>query len=172
MKSKIKIPIKSIKEELKACRKAFTSNPKAKFAWTCHHAVLVEFLTEPWQNRIKYIMTEKAESERAVRLRNFRPVRIELPAKLIKAGAEYDKAKAEWNKAWAEYDKAGAELGKAWAEYDKAGAEYGKAGAEYDKARAELEKAEADYFNSKATKATRDHDSDWPDNTWNGKDIF
>ena len=163
MKSKIKTPIKSIKEELKACKKAFTSNPKAKFAWTCHHTVLIELLTEPYQNRIKYIMTGKPESERAVRLRNFRPVRIKLPARLIKAGAEYDKARAEYNKTRAEYDKAGAELDKARAEYNKAWAEYNKAWAKWDKARAE-------YINK--GKATRDHDSDWPDNTWNGSNIF
>ena len=156
MKSKIKTPIKSIKEELKACKKAFTSNPKAEFAWTCHHSVLVELLTEPYQNRIEYIMTEKPESERAVRLRNFRPVRIKLPAKLIKAGAEYDKAEAEWYKAWPEYNKA-------WDEYCKARAEYNKTRAEYGKAKAE-------YFNE--GKDTKDHDFDWPDNTWNGSNIF
>ena len=158
------IPIKSIEEELKDCEQAFKDCPKAKFAWTCHHAILIEFLIEPYQNRIKYIMTGKPESERAVRLRNFRPVRVELPAKLTKAGAEKDNARAEKDKALAEYDKARAEYDKARAEKDKALAEWDKAWAEWDKARAE-------YFNEGA-KVVKDHDSDWPDNTWNGISIF
>ena len=174
---KTSIKIKSINEELKACKKAFTSNPEAEFAWTCHHAVLVEHLTEPYQNRIEYIMTEKPESERAVRLRNFRPVRIKLPARLIKAGVELDKARAEYVrawaeycKAWAEYDKAEAEWYKAWPEYNKAWDEYCKARAEYNKTRAEYGKAKAEYINK--GKDTKDHDFDWPDNTWNGSNIF
>ena len=123
-------------------------------------------------------MTEKPDSERAVRLRNFRPVRIKLPARLIKeAGAEYDKARAEWDKAWAEWDKARAELDKAWAEYDKTRAEYDKAWDEWDKAKVEYYKVEAELYKAlteyaKGTKAIKDHDSDWPDNTWNGSNIF
>jgi hypothetical protein len=110
---------KSIKTELKLCQKAWAENLNAKLTWCCHHGILLEELTEAAQNRIDYIITDKPKNEQATRLRNFRPVRIELPA-------EWDKARAEWDKAHAE-------------------------------SKDEL---------------TLLHNQDWPDNSWNGKNIF
>ena len=71
-------PIKSIEEELADCRKAFAEHPDAKLVWCCHHTVLVEKLTEPFENRISYILLVKPEEERAARFRNFRPVKDEV----------------------------------------------------------------------------------------------
>jgi hypothetical protein len=56
------------------CRAAFKAFPNATHAWCCHHEVLCEPLTESFENRIDYILSDKAESERVVRLNNFRPV--------------------------------------------------------------------------------------------------
>ena len=190
----MKKPIQSIKKELAACRKAFQENPEAKYAWCCHHSILIELLTEPYENRIKYILSDKPKKEQAVRFRNFRPVRIQLPEKLTKASAEWAKASAEYDKAYTEYDKAVAEYDKAYAEWNKALTEYAKASAkltkvyaaldearaERDKAYAKFDKANAEYRKAyaKFDKASAElnesnamFSSDW-DNTWNGQDIF
>jgi tetratricopeptide (TPR) repeat protein len=123
--------------------------PLGTWFWAIHHQIIAEPLTEPLANRIKYILTQKDQSERAVRLKALRPVMkpdgwqaeyAKVRAEYDKAGAEYDKAWAEYNKARAECDKVRAECNKARAEYDKAWAEYDKAWAEYNKARAECDK--------------------------------
>ena len=74
--------LRSIKVELKACRAAWRANPRATSAWCYHPMILWEPLTEPPTARIVYIMESKISSERASRLRNFRPVRIQLPASI------------------------------------------------------------------------------------------
>jgi hypothetical protein len=56
------------------CRAAFKAFPNATHAWCCHHDVLCEPLIESFENRIAFILSDKAESERVVRLNNFRPV--------------------------------------------------------------------------------------------------
>jgi len=61
-------PLKSISEERAACIAAFEASPNSSFAWCCHHAILIEPLTESFMARIKYIDTDKAEGERAVRI--------------------------------------------------------------------------------------------------------
>ena len=102
----MKKPIQSIEEELAACRKAFQEAPEAKYAWCCHHSILLEPLTEPCENRIQYILENKEKAEQAVRFRNFRPLRIELPKEIIKAIAKYYEAIAKLSKASAKYDEA------------------------------------------------------------------
>ena len=66
--------IGTIEQELAKCRAAFEAHPGATWAWCCHHEVHCEKLTEPYENRIRFILSDKSESERAVRLCNFRPV--------------------------------------------------------------------------------------------------
>ena len=97
--------------------------------WHIHHDILAEPLTEPIENRIRFIKNNKPYHEFETRLRLMKPVRGKLP-ELDKAGAEFVKARAEWDKARAERDKA-------YAEWNKAGAEFVKASAEWDKARAD-----------------------------------
>jgi cation transport regulator ChaB len=77
----MKKKIKSIEEELADCRAAFAQHPNAKLVWMCHHEVLIEPLTNPFEHRINYILINKPENERAVRLRNFRPVKNEAAVK-------------------------------------------------------------------------------------------
>ena len=159
----------TIKTELAACRKAWAANPTAKLAWCCHHAILLERLTKPAENRIAYILSDKSKEEQAIRLHNFRPARVKLPEAIEKACAEFDKACAEFDKARAEWNKACAEFdNKARAEWNKARAEWNKACAEFDKARAEWDKAIG--FHKSELSAL--HSQDWPDNTWNGENIF
>src|ERR1035437_3966131 len=173
-----------IQSELAACREAWAEffkqnklkptsthfkNDSPIQAWCLHHEQLAEELTEPIENRISYILSDKPKSEWACRFLNLRPMSLDSIKVYNPARAEYNKvynaARAEYDKvrnaAWAECDKvcdaARAEYNKvrnaAWAEYDKvcdaARAEYNKvrnaAWAEcYDKvrdaARAEYDK--------------------------------
>ena len=142
----MKKPIQSIKKELAACRKAFQEAPEAKYAWCLHHAILFELLTEPYENRIQYILENKEKKEQAVRFRNFRPLRIELPKEIIKAIAKYEKARAKYDKALAKYNEACAKCNEACDKLNKALATW--------------------------TEGNVMFLSDWPDNTWNGKNIF
>jgi len=72
--------LSTIEEELKWCRAAFAACPFAELAWCIHHGQLVEKLS-PFgaRGRIIYILENKAEDEQAIRLANFRPVRVQLP---------------------------------------------------------------------------------------------
>jgi len=159
------------------CRAAWKAAPQATWAWCPHPAVRVEPLTEPFENRIEYILVEKPENERVARLNNFRPVLSKLPRKFLKAWADYDKAQADYDKAWADYYKAWADYYKAWADYCKAGANLNKAWADYLKAKADYRKAKADYRKAQVDYALTPecaaaHLADVPNHTWNGKGIF
>ena len=96
---------KDISDAETRCRAAWAAAPEAQFAWCCHHAIELEALKEPAENRIAYILSDKPEEERVVRLDNFRPVLSPIPAELNKAMTEWTKADAELNKARAEWDK-------------------------------------------------------------------
>jgi len=65
---------------------------KTKYYFHIHHEILMETLTEPLKNRIKYIKEEKPEDEIELRLRLIRPVKGKLPSK-------FDKADQAWIKA-------------------------------------------------------------------------
>ena len=170
----MKKPIQSIKKELAACRKAFQEAPNATCAWCCHHSILLEFLTEPYENRIQYILENKEKKEQAIRFRNFRPLRIELPKEIIKARAKYDEAWAKYDEACAKYDEAEATYNEALAKYNEALAKLNKALATYNEARDKYNEARDKYNKAIATWTEGNvmFLSDWPDNTWNGKDIF
>ena len=69
-----KITLLSIAEEAIACREAFRGVSDTAVVWLCHHEKLFEQLTEPAENRIAHILSDKPEHEQALRLRLFRPV--------------------------------------------------------------------------------------------------
>ena len=182
--------LKSIEKEAADCRKAFKGFPVGGYVLHCHHEIIGETLCEAAENRIAYILTQKPENERALRLRLFRPV----PEKELKADAEWEKADAEWEKADAEWEKADAEWKKAYAEWEKADAEWKKAYAEWEKAYAERKKADAEWEKEdaewkKAYAEWEKADAEWekayaalevlihahfctPDCPWNGKTIL
>ena len=140
--------------------------------WHIHHDILAEPLTEPIENRIRFIKNNKPYHEFETRLRLMKPVRGKLPeldkavAEFVKASAERDKASAEWGKAYAEWDNASAEWNKARAERDKAYAEWDKAGAEFVKAYAEWDNASAD------PAVLSLHAKECPNCPWNGRTIL
>ena len=88
--------------------------PSGVMCWHIHHTRLLELSTEPLKKRAKYILEEKPEDERKLRLQLMRPVLHpeKFPKQLIKASAELGKAYAEVDKARAEWDKARAEWNK------------------------------------------------------------
>ena len=132
-----------------------------KAYWHIHHKLILEFATEPIENRIKYIRESKPKSEIALRLKLLKPVRGKLPDDVDKAGAALVKARAALDKARVAYVKA-------WVAYVKARVAYVKAGADVDKALAALDKAIAD--NLPAIMAL--HDKECPNCPWDGKTIF
>lgn len=137
-------PIGTIDQELADCRAAWADNPNSLISWCCHHEILLEPLFESADNRIRYILSDKVESEQAVRLRNFRPLRF-VPEHLAKARADWCKARAELDKAVAVWAKAKADIYKAVAKWNKASADWDKASA---------------------------FDAEWPHNTWTDSSIF
>ena len=108
----------SIPEEAAACRKAWAGKPIGTLAVHCHHCVECEPLTEPAENRIGYILRQKAESERALRLRLFRPAL--LPPELVAAWAKWEAAQAKWTAAQEEWDAARAKRDAAQAKWEAA----------------------------------------------------
>jgi len=167
--------LKSIEEELEDCRKRFEGVGVGALVWCCHHSIELEMLTELPEARIAYIMREKSVDERARRLHEFAPVRGELPAQVIKARAEWNKALAKREKTRAEWYKAAAELFKATAELNETRAEWNKADAEWEKTRAEYVKARAKYDKALAEHAEEISELHWaevPDTSWNGASIF
>jgi len=99
-----------------------------------HHDILFEYCYD-FDERVNAIKKNKPENEQEIRLRLFKMLPeeaiTELPKKLLKADAEWQKAYAEWKKASAEWQKAYAEFQKAYAEWQKASAEWKKASAEW-----------------------------------------
>ena len=89
------LKLRSIATEAKACQAAWAAMPKATAGVHIHHEYVAEKLTEPIENRIAYILSDKPQKEQAIRLRLMRPV-------TAPAWAEYDKVTAA---ALAEYDK-------------------------------------------------------------------
>ena len=68
-------------------------------AWHIHHEILVEVLTEPIEERLRYIDTEKAKCEPSwkieLRKRLLKPVMGPLSEKIEKANQEWEKVLGE-----------------------------------------------------------------------------
>ncbi len=93
------IELLSIDAEAAACRAAWAAAPDAQRGCHIHHDQASEELTEPIENRIAYILRNKPEKERALRLRLMRPTTEEAIKAYYAARAEaqkaYDAAMAE-----------------------------------------------------------------------------
>src|SRR5574337_90762 len=66
----------TIEDEAYACRAAWAAMPDAEYGVHIHHGFLAEDLSEPIENRINYILSDKPENERALRLRLMRPIPV------------------------------------------------------------------------------------------------
>ena len=181
--------LKSIEEEAADCRRAFEGVEIGGLVLHCHHEVLSERLSEPAEHRIAYILDYKLEHERALRLRLFRPVSLDVinrnadwqkadadwqkaDADWQKADADWQKANADWQKANADLQKANADRQKADADWQKADADWQKADADWQKAYADREKADADRQKADAELGTLVHFDVCKDCPWDGQTIF
>ena len=94
---------------------------KLIWVWHCHHDVLLEPLTEPLKNRIKFIKENKPKDEIKLRLKLLKPVRGKLPEefieacqKYVEARQKYDEVEQKYNE---EYDEARQKYDEMWQEY-------------------------------------------------------
>ncbi len=146
-----------------------------KAYWHIHHDALLEFATEPIENRVAYIKHSKPKNEIALRLGLLKPVKGTLPANLDKAWAARAKARDAYTKAGDAYDKAWGAHTKAWDTYTKAGDAHAKARDAYAKAGDAYTKAWDAY--TKAWDACRLkiealHKKECKRCPWDGKTIF
>ena len=93
---------------------------KVIFAWYVHHNVLIELLTEPIENRIKYIKKFKPKNEIELRLKLLKIVKGELPKEFVEAWQKYDEARQKYDEARQKYDEARQKYYEAWQKYDEA----------------------------------------------------
>jgi hypothetical protein len=84
----------TIEQEAAACRTRWVGHGIGTLAVHLHHGIPFEMLTKLAEERITYILKEKTEDERALRLRCFAPVDLAKFPKLQKANAEWLRARA------------------------------------------------------------------------------
>ena len=85
-----------------------------QFYWHIHHDVLLEVANEPIENRIAYIKSEKPKDEIETRLRLLKPVKGELPKKLIDAREDYGQERKDYDLAQEAYVQAGEAPDQEW----------------------------------------------------------
>jgi hypothetical protein len=132
----------TIEEEVAACRKRWKDFGVGVVALAAHihHDTPFERLCYPAEERIAYILKEKPEDERALRLRCFAPLDLTKFSKWRKASAVWRKASAAWEQTLAELLKVRVKSGKTSAAYRKAETALWKAGAALRKAEVVLQK--------------------------------
>jgi hypothetical protein len=163
-------PLRSIEEELAACRAAFADLPNPTHVYCQWHNKRISAVTssEIPEERILFIGAHKLEIQRAVRFRNFRPVKSPLPQELVAAEATCQSA---WNVLIQKrnaFEAACFDASKSSLERGNYYSEHLQATRDLDFARDELRRILAEMSDTIALL----HDADWPDNTWNGLDIF
>jgi len=152
---------------------------KLKFYWHIHHDILVEPLTEPLKNRIRYIKENKPENEIELRLKLLKPVKGKLPKRVIKAEEAWNKAEEAYDKAEEAWNKAGEAYIKVWEAYYKAGEAYckareawNKAGEAWNKAGEAYYKAGEAYYKTLTMKSVLALHKKECGCNWNGESIF
>jgi len=159
-----------------------------KYYFHIHHGILVEALTEPLKNRIKYIKENKPKDEIELRLKLIKPVKGKLPSEFIEADQTWDKAYQARDKAYQARGKAHQTWDKAYQAWDKAYQARGKANQAFIKADQARGKANQAWgkANQAADKADQAWDKAREDNMpaleklhkkecgcgWNGETIF
>jgi len=138
------------------------------FVWHVHHDILVEPLTEPFENRVEYIRRFKPEHEVETRLRLMRPVRetisppkywSEADAKRREAGAKRREADARWSEADAKGKKADAKRREADAKWSETYAKRREADAKWREADAKWSETYAKWREADAR--WREADAKW-----------
>jgi hypothetical protein len=140
----------TITEEAAACRKRWKGYDTGTFAAHVHHDVPFEILTQSAGKRIAFILSEKPEDERALRLRCFAPVDMSRFPMTQQTRAAWEEIAAAWLKASAESKQIAAAWRAAEAERLKADAACKKLRTESRDSTAEWEEAVAAYLNADA----------------------
>jgi hypothetical protein len=133
----------TIRQEAAACRERWNGYDTGTFAAHVHHELDFEPLTQPAEKRIAFILNEKPEDERALRLRCFAPVDLAKFPKLRKSAAAWKKVDAAWHRAHAAWRKAEAKWERSNAKCDQAHAKCAQAHAKCAQAHAKWEQAAA-----------------------------
>jgi hypothetical protein len=89
----------TIEQEAAECRLAFANSKIGDPVWNCHHDREHELLTEPAEDRIRFILANKPIEEQPRRLRELRPVRdlalyADYEAKVALLDADYGTKRA------------------------------------------------------------------------------
>ena len=107
-------------------------NKKLKWYFHIHHDILVEPLTEPIKNRIKFIKENKPKNEIKLRLKLMKPVKGELPKEFIEAGQKYVKAEQKYDEARQKYVEAGQKYFEVELKYFEARQKFDEARQKYE----------------------------------------
>ena len=67
-----------------------------QFYWHIHHDILLEPLTEPIENRIKFIKENKPKDEIKLRLKLLKPVKGKLPLERDEVRQKYDEVRQKY----------------------------------------------------------------------------
>jgi hypothetical protein len=174
----------TIEEEAAACRERWKDYGIGTLAAHLHHGMPFEMLTKPAEERITYILKEKPEDERALRLRCFAPIvnlsqfpklqkfattRKQVITTWLKARAKHQKIFVAW---WKAEDALAKNKPKAEAKWWKVGNDLRNAG--YDLWKAEVALWEIEAMVRKIS-ATIPHDELCPlgfNCPWDGETIF
>jgi hypothetical protein len=172
-----------------------TATPEQRAAgawWLCvHHEIHCEPLTEPVEDRVQYIRTNKPKHEIETRLRELAPVLHpeRLPETLVKASRAYGEARrmygeaqrmyGEAQRAYAEAQLAYNEVRRVYDEvrraYYEARRVYNEAWRAYNEASRAYNEVRRAYYEARRMcepelKAL--HREEYPDTKWNGRSIF
>jgi hypothetical protein len=169
----------TIEQEAAFCRARWQGFGVGTLAAHVHHELDFEPLTQPAEKRIAFILNEKPEDERALRLRCFAPVHLAKFPKLRKSAAAWKKVYAAWHRAHAAWRKAEAKWERSNAKCDQAHAKWERSNAKCDQAHAKCAQAHAKC--EQAAAALREICAAYPhaelcplgsDCPWDGKTIF
>ena len=141
---------------------------KTKFYWHIHHDILLEPLTEPLKNRIKFIKNNKSKNEIELRLKLLKPVKGKLPDEVVKAWEIYYKVWETSGKVWEAYYKPREAYYKPWEAYYKPWEAYYKTWEVYYKAWEDYDKTLKKY----SKEINELHEKECSNCPWNGKTIF
>ena len=141
---------------------------KVIFAWHVHHNVLIEPLTKPIENRIKYIKKFKPKNEIELRLKLLKVVKGKLPKEFVEAWQKYYETWQEYVEVWQKYDKAKQKYDEIWQEYDEAMQKYDEA---WQKCYEALQEC-VEVYKKYESQILALHRKECPNCSWNGKTIF
>jgi hypothetical protein len=148
--------------------------------WCVHHLTHLEVLVHSVSDRVDYIQRYKPSWEVETRLRNLAPVLHpeNLPARFLKAHRRHQKADQLATKTFIVYSGARDLLTRTpshWKNYKKrveAARKLKILSRKADNACAQVYSSYQELFKEKEKAFVKQHDREYPDNTWNGKNIF